>query len=150
MADIAQSDVIIVVILHKCGTDRDGIARHGEGTVAAHRDSGARTTCFKHRISANHITRFRCGCDGDRSTFHGTLWSRHTTMGQTCSASDIIVHSALPVFVPNHVGIFRMVNERIAVILIAIDSVVTSNFLVTHRVFIAPTQQHSHGPRKNL
>ena len=40
-----------------------------------------------------------------------------------------------------------MVDEGVAVVLVAVDSIVAVDFLLANRVLIAPAQQHSHSPR---
>ena len=146
MADRAQGDVIIGVVHHEGRADGDGIAGHGEGAVAAHRDRGARASGLIHGVSAYHIPWSRRSDDGHRAAFHGTLGSRHAAVLQTRGASDVIVGSPLPVLVPDHAGIFGMVDEGVAVVLVAVDGVVAVDFLLADGVLVAPAQQHGHGP----
>ena len=146
VAYCAQSDVIIGVVHHEGGADGDGIARHGEGAVAAHRDRGARAACLIHGVSAYHIPWVGCGGDGHGAAFQGTLGRRHAAVQQTRGAGDVVGAASLPVRVPDHAGILRMVNERIAVVLIAVDGIVAVNLFLADGVFVAPAQQHGHGP----
>ena len=63
----------------------------------------------------------------------------------------VAAHAPVPVRVPNHAGVFRMVDEGVAIVLVvAVNDIVAIDFLLANRVVVAPIQQHLNGPRQDF
>ena len=56
MADVAHCNIIIGAVLYESRAHCDVVSRHGEGSVAAHRDDGAWVASLIHVVGAHHIS----------------------------------------------------------------------------------------------
>ena len=91
------------------------------------------------------------GVDGDGAALGGLAGSGDTAVHQASGAGNVVVVFSGNVVAPNHLGIFGMVDEGVAVVLHeVVDGIVAVYLFLADGILLVPFQQHLHGPGLNL